>query len=774
MSLKSMSSGIFVNRVNDINLVLQRVNEVARGRENKYLVFITGIGGIGKTALLRQIAIVKKKELLEQGILPFYMDLDDEMPTSADLHRLAKALSRTGEKINLFTLFFSLYKRMLEGVEPAKLEGVPDFIKEFTEEIAKDALSLIPGAGTISLVAKKIYGFFKRKLSEEEKWLREQLGEDYGEKLSEIIIDTPMELLKGVAKALARDINKAIEKGKIKAVIITIDTTERMRKQDQEVILELLKNTNRLVMVITGREPPNTIRNSKYTLQLIAKNAVKIHKLLALSENDAKEYLKKRGIEDTALQDAIINETGAIPQLLGVAADLLEAFPPEERTKELFKTDLQHWEDILMNYIEKLLKHVDAALEEAIYITAIPRKFDRETITVALNKMLTPTIYRKLTQLSFYKTTEDKKYTMHREVREVLLRIMPKEDVEKIVKNLEEYCNKKYEETEDPAYAAELIYITQIVDENTAMDMVWKAFKENLRKAKYESCQLILDVFQPARTANKIQRITLQAKLFMEVSKIEEAIIVLREIEKLDIVPDVITLHSLGIALHDLGEAYTKLGDMKSAIEILEKTIMVYNEILKTTENKDPNIYNSKGMSLQALGETHMRLGNMEIALKKLEESVISYNEALRLTDNNYVEAWNNRGIALQTLSDTYLRLGETEKAIKRLEEAVISYDEALRLMDGKYTEAWNNRGIALQTLGEVYMKIGDRERAIGRLEEAIESYNEALKLTENRDSKTWSNRGIALQILGSVYMSLGDRDGYCSKNIRKGYRVLQ
>jgi len=759
------TSNIFVDRINEFDLIYKGIDEVIQGKKDKYVFFVTGIGGIGKSALLRELTIVNKYKLFEKSVLPFYMNLDDEMPTSSDLLRLSKALLKVGGETNLFMLFFTLYKRMLEGIEPAKIEGTPDFIKEFTEEIAMEILGAIPGIGLISLVAKRIYGFFKKRMSNEEKWLRAELGDNYGEKLSEIIIDTPMELLRGMAKALARDINKAIDEGKIKAVLIAIDTTEKINKRDQNIVLELLRNIDRVIMIITGREAPDDIRNSKYLLKLEANKAVKFHKLLALSESDAKDYLRKRGITEKDISEIIIHETGAIPQLLGVAADLLEAFAPEELKRDLFKTNLKHWKEILLNYIEKLLKHVDASLEEAIYITAIPRIFDKEIIRAALNRMITPTLYNKLTKLSFYKPIEGDQYTMHREVREVLLSIMSMRDKKEVIKKLEKYFMEKYEETDDPRYIAEIIYITGIINEDEALNLLWESFDESLSKARYETCQLLLDAFNPTKDAYKIRKKTLQAKLLMRIAKLEEAIDTILEIDFDDLGDDILTWHYVAMALQDLGEAYTRLGDMKNAVKTLNKSVTIYDEILKSTEYKDKSAFNNKGLALQTLGEILMRLGELEESIKKLEEAIEAYDEALRLSDNKNVEAWNNKGTSLRELGVNKFRLGRVQEAIKDLNESILSYQEVLKLKDGEDVDAWNNKGLVLQTMGEIYSEVKDMDKAIEMLKEAIDAYDEALRLSDNKSTIALNNKGSALQDLGYVYMKIRDKENALKMN---------
>ena len=65
---------------------------------------------------------------------------------------------------------------------------------------------------------------------------------------------------------------------------------------------------------------------------------------------------------------------------------------------------------------------------------------------------------------------------------------------------------------------------------------MWDAFKENLSNAKYEAYQLLLDSFQPTKSAQKIQN-SAQVELFTELSEFEKAKAVFEEIEKLEIPP---------------------------------------------------------------------------------------------------------------------------------------------------------------------------------------------------------------------------------------------
>lgn len=334
-------------------------------------------------------------------------------------------------------------------------------------------------------------------------------------------------------------------------------------------------------MLIAGREPPEQIKRDGYVTQMEIRGETETHKLLALKKEDARKLLEERGIKNKVLQDAIINETSAIPQLLGIAADIVEALPPSERKPEIFKTKARHWEEKLLEYVEILLKHIDKTLEEAIFVTAIPRKFDKKTISVALGRTITPTQYHRLTKLSFYKQTENKKYMMHQETRKILLKIIPQEDKEQITEKLLTYYQQKYKETQDPEYLTETIHITQIINEDKATDILWKTFQENLSKSKYETCQQLLDALTPTKPSNIITKKTLQAQLDLRTAKINEAIKELQDIKKCEIKEDPKAWNNKGIALQTLGEAYMRKGDKMSARGALCESLRSFRKILQ-------------------------------------------------------------------------------------------------------------------------------------------------------------------------------------------------
>nr|WP_322745327.1 tetratricopeptide repeat protein [Coleofasciculus sp. LEGE 07081] len=155
-------------------------------------------------------------------------------------------------------------------------------------------------------------------------------------------------------------------------------------------------------------------------------------------------------------------------------------------------------------------------------------------------------------------------------------------------------------------------------------------------------------------------------------------------------------------------------------------------------------------------------VGNSWDDLGRREEAVVSYDKAIEFKPD-YHQAWYNRGIALGNLG--------------RLEEELASYDKAIEFKPD-YHQAWCNRGYALGNLGRLEEELASYDKAIefkpdlhqawynrgyalgnlGRLEEELASYDKAIEFKPDLH-QAWNNRGYALNDLGRLEEAVASYD---------------
>jgi tetratricopeptide (TPR) repeat protein len=155
-------------------------------------------------------------------------------------------------------------------------------------------------------------------------------------------------------------------------------------------------------------------------------------------------------------------------------------------------------------------------------------------------------------------------------------------------------------------------------------------------------------------------------------------------------------------------------------------------------------------------------IGNLFNSLERYEESIADFDKAIELNPN-YVKAWGNRGIAKGNL--------------QKHKEAISDFDKAIEL-NPNFSEALSNRGAAKANLRRYEEAIADYDRAIElnpnfsealsnrgaakdtlqKYEEAIADYDRAIELNPTY-VKAWSFRGDAKGRLQRYEESIADHD---------------
>ena len=205
-----------------------------------------------------------------------------------------------------------------------------------------------------------------------------------------------------------------------------------------------------------------------------------------------------------------------------------------------------------------------------------------------------------------------------------------------------------------------------------------------------------------------------------------------------------------GMALNDLGNALSTLGDRESSTARLDEAVEAYRAaLLEYTREHAPLDW---AMTQNNLGNTLRVLGERESGTARLDEAVEAYRAALlEYTREHEPLEWagtqNNLGIVLRIL-------GERESGSARLDGAVQAYRAALlertrERVPLSWAASQNNLGNALTALGE-------RDGDTVRLAEAAEAFRAALQEhTRERVPLDWAmtqhNLGNALWMLGKL-----------------------
>ena len=744
----------FVDRRSEITTILNFVNDIIN-RDNKHLLYITGIGGIGKSTLLRYILWRYSRELEDEAILTFYIDIADRIPITRHLFLLAQKLSQLGVSTDLFYYFYTVYMKCVEGVEPTEITGFPDSFKNILEEIIKQFIPgpLVEIGKLVGQAVQKLFGKRKRVLN----WLRENFGENYQEKIAWLIINRPKLLLQYMVRALAEDINNAINHGKINALLLLVDTAESLKHDDIITIVELFDCIKRILLIIAGRE----INKKLITHSKIVKYRpiIEHHRLLAISEAAAREYLEKRGICDKNLQDVIIEETGAIPQLLAVATELVNELQAlgVSITPEIFKGEAETWREKLYEYIDRLLSHLKPNERELVIVSAIPRSFNKRILEVMIGRKIFEMEFKKLVTKSFYTSSEIRKdvYLIHDEVRSAVLRALSRDDFEHYGYKAIEYLWQEYQRSRDPYYSIELIYILQQIDEKEALKYLDKMFKYFFENAMYETCLQLLDTYNPKIEVNKAEKAWRYGLVLLKLFELDSALAILNEFKDFE-VKDLASGKIKATIYKLLGEIHMEKGEYNIAIEYLNKAIEIIDGLAKSTREEDIETFILKSEILDLLVYIHRdRLQQLDQSMMYLNKMIETCDKVLKLTNGQHAYAMFLKGLAYRRLSDILRDKKKFNRSIEFAQEAIELFNKAIKLTKDKYVDILVEKVSTFDALGCSLDALGELEKALEIFREGIKTCDKILIITNKRHIFASLKKAALLDSVVSVLIEL-------------------
>ena len=183
-----------------------------------------------------------------------------------------------------------------------------------------------------------------------------------------------------------------------------------------------------------------------------------------------------------------------------------------------------------------------------------------------------------------------------------------------------------------------------------------------------------------------------------------------------------------GEALHELGNAYWRLGDSAKHRDALERALPIYEHEYGKDSTKVAAL-------LTDLGNAHNQLGDYAKARDVLERA-LAINE--RAHGHNHPKVATTLG----TLGTAYGQLGDDEKKREVLERA-------LAIQERVYGRDHTSVAITLNRLGFAYNSLGEYAKAHEMLERALAIDERAYGRDSTQVSITLTNLGDAVRALG-------------------------
>ena len=383
---------VFTNR-EELIAAFERNLEHKKPEEHRVLVFY-GDGGIGKTTLLQKLEQLHRQRCPQALMGRLDLAGADTTPPDLLLYRLRRlfptipfpsfslALAEYGRRFHPEQVYGSDRKELLQGAGP------------YADVLAGglEVLGQLSGVG-LAVSAMKAAATAKRQLSvwvqqRAEPWLQrsQSLSEE------QLLAELPLQWAKDFRQALSSQLDQGWDDAITYTgppPLIALDTYEilwhsgmgrsgRRREPRERWLVDLVSELPEVLWVIGGRDRLSWEEGYDQGWS----EACEQHLIGQLSEEDARSFLAKRGIEEPAIVEKILRQAAGVPFYLELETQLYDKTPAAERTPEVFGGSQQE-------QIDRLLTHLDASERATLKLLAAFGIWDRELFSQAVTHFAT-------------------------------------------------------------------------------------------------------------------------------------------------------------------------------------------------------------------------------------------------------------------------------------------------------------------------------------------------------------------------------------------------
>jgi tetratricopeptide (TPR) repeat protein len=698
------SDDVFVDREEFI----EWMNEaLVRCKKKSVVLHLKGIGGIGKSSLLRHWINTKERTIR--------VDCDHYSEFYDRLNVLAKGVVLHGVNLQRFDVLWQIRQRFVEGVEPVKEEG---------REWAKEVVMAIPFIGSLASIASalsavgtKVTPKLKGKYSTIGKWLQERLGKNHIERLLEILWKEPRHAEFLYLDALLEDINE--RKDIDSPILVLLDHFEYVDGENAQwkyqgkkitqtelwsIFLSSLMNC---VGVMAGRKP--AVKREDLELEET--------ELTELDRESCIEMLELHGVTDKNLQDRIVSVSGGNPFVVDAICDMSETGDisvgdiESLRAETLEEVRLKTWKR-LFSQAQDLLSLVDRA--------GLLPFFNREIMNIAAPEMKTAQ-WNALLNLSFVIEREDGNHVLH-DLAEELVRVELGNRLQVITEEVAGLLEKASEENDDYMLLGLSLSVEAVAAPEKALEKLKRFYIRVAYQPIYTKLIVLFDAIKINTEVAKVFILNLKGWSSIWVGRYadgEQAVRAALEntIEltknKADQYLDYLAVaqYTLACLLDITKRSMEAEVEYRKSIENFKK----YNEREKSKGRlMDPwNFYINISL-LWWFGVHLVTLGNYEEAMEK-------FNEILSLKDDYQkvmiefepVIVWNHIAMTYQQISRIYGRMGRIAEAVEALRGA----------LDGP---------LHASSESDILLTLSDRLEKSGKAIEAEKAMREALRITRD------------------------------------------
>lgn len=303
---------IFTDRVDARKVFSDSIDSWMAGKEKSKILVYYGLGGIGKSRLLKELYHTTDKYYKEysRNINNVYISLD-----TFDCANVVNTLIRIRSQLKIDCALFDYAFLEYNAKSNITVEDLKNKMTGFESpviDVLNECLDLGMGSVTIpSKILSKTVEFIQKK----------NFNRKYQAQIDEIKTLNDIEIYERLPYYLGTAISNAAQNGKYTTIFIdsyeSIITSIRHMNAEEEWLKELFLSSENIRIVVASRD------KLKWELEDEEWNQyMEQHLLSKLSLEDSRFFLKNVPIQEEAIVEEIVNSSNGMPLFLDMCVDM--------------------------------------------------------------------------------------------------------------------------------------------------------------------------------------------------------------------------------------------------------------------------------------------------------------------------------------------------------------------------------------------------------------------------------------------------------------------
>ncbi len=451
----------------------------------KPLLVIHGVGGVGKTSLLRMFRLHCKST----GV-PVALASGDEQKSSLDvLTRWADDLTTDGVRLSAFQKTSAQYRALRLKLENEAAQLTEKVTKEAAKVLVETAASTIPGIGPL---VGRLGGMGVEALTD---WL-------FSRGFKKPDVDLLLDPAKRLTEDFLADMTRAAEKQRL---VLMLDTFEQMTALEDWMRDVAQRLSSNALLVIAGRALPNWDRAWPGWLA-----HAQVEELKPLTEENMRELIRRYyawmrgGDPDPAQVEAIIRFARGLPLVITSTVQLWVKYGVENF--QAVKSE------IVANLVDRLMEGIPKGLLPALEAAAIVRWFDQPILRAVMKQEDVREAHDELRRFPFVRPRAEG-LALHDAVREIMdenLRVHDSERYRELHERAAAYFERRLEKAtgeEAEKLQLERLYHRVLADEEAGIKLFQEMAEELVRYRMVNRLRALLNDMNTYSLAQESSRL---------------------------------------------------------------------------------------------------------------------------------------------------------------------------------------------------------------------------------------------------------------------------